>query len=127
MVKYNQVYKCPVCGNIIHVLHAGAGQEFICCGKPMEQLIANTTDAAKEKHVPAVEKIDGGFRIVVGSVQHPMDSDHFIEWITFIEDTGIVHRKMLKAGDKPEFIVKTDAKSGVAYEYCNKHGLWVAK
>ncbi len=123
MAKSHKAYKCDTCGNIVFVLHAGAG-ELTCCGHPMTELVPNTVDAAKEKHVPAVEKTADGFKITVGSVTHPMDADHYIEWISFYADNGIVYRKFLKPGDAPEMVIKTDAKGGVAYEYCNKHGLW---
>jgi superoxide reductase len=124
-MERNQVYKCDHCGNIIDVLHAGSCVPD-CCGEPMRLLVENTTDAAKEKHVPVVEKIDGGFKVSVGSVAHPMEEKHFIEWIEILTDSGEVHRKYLKPGDAPTATFKTDAKSAVAREYCNLHGLWKA-
>ena len=84
-------------------------------------------DAAVEKHVPAVEKTADGFKITVGSVTHPMDADHYIQWITFVADDGITYRKFLAPGEAPEMIIKTDAAGGKAYEYCNKHGLWATQ
>lgn len=71
MMTIRQVARCPICGNIVEVLHAGAGT-LVCCGQPMQLLEANTTDAAQEKHVPVIERVDGGYRVTVGSVEHPM-------------------------------------------------------
>ncbi len=83
----------------------------------------NTTDAAQEKHVPVVEKVDGGYRVAVGSVAHPMADDHYIEWIELVAgDT--VYRQDLKAGDAPEATFATSAGSVTARAYCNLHGLW---
>jgi superoxide reductase len=106
------------------VLHAGDG-EMVCCGQPMKRLAENTTDAAKEKHVPVIEKIPGGYRVKVGSVAHPMEEKHYIEWIELqTEDT--VYRRFLKPGQAPEAVFLTDATSVSAREYCNLHGLWKA-
>lgn len=80
-----QVYKCDVCGNMVEVLHSGTG-DLVCCGDEMELIEENTTDAAKEKHVPVVEKIGGGIKVRVGSVNHPMEDKHWIEWIEAIVD-----------------------------------------
>ena len=77
MTEKLQVYKCEICGNIVEVLHVGAG-ELVCCGQPMKQTVENTVDAAKEKHVPVIEKVPGGFKVKVGSVAHPMEEKHFI-------------------------------------------------
>jgi len=119
-----EIYKCEVCGNIVEVLHGGDG-ELVCCGEPMKKLTENTTDAAKEKHVPVIEKIDGGYKVSVGSVLHPMVEDHYIEWIELIAD-GKAYRQFLNPGDEPiaTFCVKAGTVS--AREHCNKHGLWKA-
>jgi superoxide reductase len=124
MAEQLQVYKCEVCGNIIEVLHGGAG-ELVCCGQPMKLIKANTVDAAKEKHVPVVEKTADGFKIKVGSVAHPMEEKHYIEWVELIVD-GKAYRQFLKPGQTPEasFCLKGDKVS--AREYCNLHGLWKA-
>lgn len=124
MTSKLEVYKCEVCGNIVEVLHAGGG-ELVCCGQPMKLMTENTVDAAKEKHVPVIEKVDGGFKVAVGSVAHPMEEKHFIEWIEIIAD-GTAYRKFLKPGDTPEAVFKIDAASVTAREYCNLHGLWKA-
>ncbi len=100
MPKNLEVYKCALCGNIVEVVHAGDG-ELVCCGEPMALLTANTVDAAKEKHVPVIEKVAGGYKVKVGSVAHPMEEKHYIEWIELIAD-GKVYRQFLKPGDAPE-------------------------
>ena len=124
MTEIDQVYKCSVCGNIVEVVHASVG-ELVCCNKPMELLKENTTDAAQEKHVPVIEKTENGFLVKVGSVAHPMEDDHYIEWIELLADNRS-YRKFLKPGDAPqaEFNIKADKVS--AREYCNLHGLWKA-
>lgn len=122
MVKIRQVYKCSICGNIVEVLHAGGG-ELICCGQPMNLLEEKTKDEGNEKHLPVIEKTNTGVKVKVGSVEHPMDEEHFIEWIEIIAD-GQTFRKYLKPGDKPvaEFNIKAD--NIESREYCNLHGLW---
>ena len=124
MTERLQVYKCEVCGNIVEVLHAGAG-ELVCCGAPMKNFVENTVDAAKEKHVPVVEKIAGGFKVKVGSVPHPMEEKHYIEWIELIAD-GKAYRMFLEPGQAPEATFEVQAEKVVAREYCNLHGLWKA-
>ena len=122
MTKKNQVYKCPLCGNIVEVMHTGAG-ELVCCGQPMDLMAENTVDAAQEKHVPVVEKTDNGYKVSVGSVAHPMEDKHWIEWIELVAD-GVVYRQNLKAGDSPEATFCTDATEVTARAYCNLHGCW---
>ncbi|MBP3373929.1 MAG: desulfoferrodoxin [Bacteroidaceae bacterium] len=122
MTERTQVYRCPICGNIVEVLEAGAGT-LVCCGKPMVQLVANTTDAATEKHVPVIEAIDGGYKITVGSVAHPMQDEHYIQWIELITENTVL-RKYLKPGETPEAVFLTTEKVLYAREYCNLHGLW---
>ena len=120
-----QVYKCEACGNIVVLIHAGEG-ELVCCGAPMKLMVENTVDASKEKHVPVIEKIAGGYKVKVGSVAHPMEEKHYIQWIELMAD-GMVMTKILKPGDAPEAVFVTDAKSVGVREYCNLHGLWSAK
>ncbi|UCF44215.1 MAG: desulfoferrodoxin [Planctomycetota bacterium] len=122
MAERLQVYKCNVCGNIVEVLHGGAG-ELVCCGQPMERLVERTADEGKEKHVPVIEKVDGGIKVKVGSVFHPMEAKHYIEWIELIVD-GKVYRKFLKAGDAPEAAFSVDGGAVSAREHCTIHGLW---
>ncbi len=120
-----EIYKCEVCGSMIEVLHSGKG-EFLCCGEKMKLCKENSTDAAKEKHVPVIEKIEGGYKVKVGSVSHPMEEKHYIEWIELIAD-GKVYRKFLNPGDIPEAIFEIEAEKVTAREYCNLHGLWKAE
>ncbi len=124
MAEKLQVYKCNLCGNIVEVLHGGVG-ELVCCGEPMKLLTENTTDAAKEKHVPVIEKIEGGYKVKIGSVAHPMEEKHYIEWIELLAD-GKAYRQFLKPGEKPEAVFNIKASSVSAREYCNLHGLWKA-
>lgn len=124
MIEKNQIYKCGKCGNSVEVLHAGGGT-LSCCGEPMALLSENTVDASKEKHTPVITPIAGGYKVVVGSVEHPMEEKHLIEWIELVTPEGVL-RKYLKAGDKPEAIFLTDAKEVYAREYCNLHGVWKA-
>lgn len=124
MAKKLEVYKCDLCGNIVEVLHAGAGQ-LVCCGQPMRLMSENTVDAAQEKHLPVIEKIDGGYRVKVGSVAHPMEEKHYIEWIELLTDDK-VYRRYLKPGQAPEADFKVEAAQVEAREYCNLHGLWKA-
>lgn len=124
MAERLEVYKCEACGNIVEVLTGGAG-ELVCCGAPMKLMQENTVDAAKEKHVPVVEKVDGGFKVSVGSVAHPMEKAHHIEWIEIIAD-GSAYRQFLTPGEVPEATFCVDAQAVVAREYCNLHGLWKA-
>ena len=120
MAKRLEVYKCEVCGNIVEVFHGGGGS-LVCCGQPMKLLAENTTDAAKEKHVPVIEKIDGGFKVKVGSVAHPMEEKHYIEWIELVAGDE-VYTAFLKPGQAPEAVFKIDAAKVTAREFCNLHG-----
>ncbi len=122
MTKRSQIYKCEICGNIVEVLHEGKG-ELVCCGQPMKVFTENTADAAKEKHVPVIEKVSGGLKVKVGSVPHPMEEKHFIEWIEIIAD-GKVYRQFLQPGDNPEAMFSIEADTITARAYCNIHGLW---
>lgn len=125
MTKVKEVYRCAICGNIVEIMHM-AGGTLTCCGQPMELLTENTVDAAKEKHVPVVEAIEGGYKVKVGSVEHPMQDNHYIEWIELVEENKI-QRVHLKHGDKPEAVFYTDCKNVYAREYCNLHGHWSSK
>jgi superoxide reductase len=117
-----EIYKCEACGNIVEVIHGGDG-ELVCCGEAMQKMNENTVDAAKEKHVPVVEKVEGGVKVKVGDVAHPMEEKHYIEWIEVIAD-GKADRQFLNPGEAPEAVFKTDAQNVTAREYCNLHGLW---
>ncbi|MBW1754107.1 MAG: desulfoferrodoxin [Deltaproteobacteria bacterium] len=122
MAEKLEVYKCNVCGNIVEVLHGGQG-ELVCCGQPMARLVENTVDAAKEKHVPVVEKVDAGVKVKVGEVAHPMEEKHFIEWVEVIAN-GKAYRQFLNPGETPEATFNVEAEQVTAREYCNLHGLW---
>jgi superoxide reductase len=122
MANKLEVYKCMKCGIVAEVLHAGSGQ-MVCCGEPMKHLAENTTDAAKEKHVPVVEKVDGGYKVAVGSVPHPMQPEHSIEWIELLAD-GVAYRRFLEPGQAAEAVFHIQAESVSAREFCNLHGLW---
>ena len=122
MAEKLEIYKCEACGNIVEVLHGGAG-ELVCCGEPMKRFVENTVDAAKEKHVPVIEKIAGGVKVKVGSVPHPMEEKHYIEWVEIIADGG-VYRHFLNPGESPEATFNIEAQNVTAREYCNLHGLW---
>ncbi len=124
MSKMLEVYKCAVCGNIVEVLSAGAG-ELVCCGKPMQCMLEGTSDGAKEKHVPVIEKTAAGYKVKVGAVAHPMEADHWIQWIELVAD-GISYTRLLKPGDAPEAEFCVSGKNVAAREYCNKHGHWKA-
>lgn len=117
-----EIYKCELCGNIVEVVHAGGG-ELVCCGQPMKLYEANTVDAAKEKHVPVVEKAAGAFHVKVGAVPHPMEEKHYIEWVEAIAG-GKAYRQFLSPGEAPEAAFDIDADQITARAYCNLHGLW---
>lgn len=120
-MKQLQVYRCEICGNIVELLHVGGG-ELVCCGEPMTLLKENTTDAAVEKHVPVQEATEGGLKVKVGAVAHPMTEEHHIEWIEVIVD-GKTCTQFLKPGQAPEAVFCAQA-GVVARAYCNLHGLW---
>ena len=122
MAEKLEVYKCEACGNIVEVLHGGGG-ELVCCGEPMGLMKENTVDAAKEKHVPVIEKIAGGMKVKLGDVAHPMEEKHYIEWIEVIAD-GKAYRQFLNPGDAPEATFNVEADQVTARGYCNLHGLW---
>lgn len=115
-------YRCKKCGNIVELIHDGGG-DLVCCGDPMVELKANTTDAATEKHVPVVEKDGDKMVVKVGSVAHPMTEEHYIQWIAAVTDKGI-YRKNLKPGEKPEVSFCCLGTVKAFFEYCNLHGLW---
>lgn len=122
MTETKQVYKCPICGNIVEVLHSGAG-ELVCCGQPMMLQKENTVDASLEKHVPVITKTATGYLVKIGSEIHPMTLEHHIEWIELIASER-VYRKELSVGDAPEVEFCVEGEGVVARAYCNLHGLW---
>ena len=124
MAERFQVYTCELCGNIVEVLHGSEGT-LVCCGQNMTLLKENTVDASKEKHVPVIEKTAGGIKVKVGSVAHPMEEKHFIQWIEVIADNRNCIQ-FLKPGQAPEAVFNVTADKITAREYCNLHGLWKA-
>lgn len=122
MATRSQVYKCDACGNIVEVLHGGAG-DLVCCGEEMKLFEEKAADEGKEKHVPVIEAVDGGVKVKVGSNPHPMEEKHYIEWIE-IMDGDTVCKHFLKPGDAPETVFKTASPGIIAREYCSIHGLW---
>ncbi len=125
MVKdKGEIYKCEICGNIIDVLHPGGG-ELVCCGQPMNRMKENFEDAGQEKHVPVIQKTKDGVKVTIGSVSHPMEAEHYIEWIEVIAD-GKSYKKFLEPGAMPEAEFCIKAENISAREYCNQHGLWKA-
>lgn len=122
MAEKLQVYKCNLCGNIVEVLH-GADGELVCCGQPMEKMVAKEADEGREKHVPVIEKANGGIKVKVGSIAHPMEQQHYIEWIEVVSD-GRAYRQFLNPGDAPEAIFNIDSGVITALEHCTIHGLW---
>ncbi len=124
MTKKREVYICKKCGNIVEVLHEGAGKLF-CCGEEMVLFEEKTADTSKEKHVPFIKREGNKYVVLVGeNALHPMEEKHYIEWIELVVD-GIIYRKFLNPGDKPEAIFEVpEGKEVSAREYCNIHGLW---
>lgn len=119
-------YRCERCGNIVAYIH-DSGVRVRCCGEEMQEIVPNTTDAAGEKHVPVIN-VDGQVvTVTVGSVEHPMQEAHYIEWIMLETKEGR-QRKTLKPGEKPVavFAITPGDEVVAAYEYCNLHGLWKA-
>ncbi len=125
MTKKTEVYKCEICGNIVEVTNAGAGT-LVCCGQDMNLLKGGTADSSTEKHVPFIEKIEGGYKVKVGeNTKHPMTKEHYIQWIELLTENK-VYRKHLTPDDEPEAIFNVDDNEKIisAREYCNLHGLW---
>jgi superoxide reductase len=122
MTELKQIYKCNVCGNIVEVLHTGVG-ELVCCGEAMQLMEEKKEDVGQEKHLPVIEKMGNKVKVKVGSIPHPMEEKHYIEWIELVAD-GKAYRQFLKPGDSPEVTFEVKAEKITAREYCNLHGLW---
>jgi superoxide reductase len=125
MTKMLEIYKCGVCGNITMVVNASGGT-LVCCGQPMILQTEKTNDVGKEKHVPVVEKTATGIRVKVGSVPHPMEEKHYIQWIEVISGDNLFVRG-LKPGQKPEAEFPVGNAPVKVRAYCNVHGLWTDK
>jgi len=118
MAKRSEIYKCDICGNIIEVLH-GANGQLVCCGQPMSLIEAKYNEEGKtEKHKPVIE----GNVVKVGSVEHPMAEDHYIEWIEAVGEENKICKKFLNPGESPRAEFDFEVKSTQAY--CNLHNLW---
>jgi superoxide reductase len=124
MSEISEVYKCVSCPLTVEV-ETKADCAPSCCGQPMTLLTPNTSDGAKEKHVPVITKVDGGYKVAIGSVTHPMEEKHYIQWIEITVD-GVTQKKHLLPGEAPEATFKTTDGTPTAREYCNIHGLWKA-
>lgn len=122
MTLKNQIYKCKICGNIVEVIHRGNG-ELICCGQPMD-LLEEKNEEGNEKHIPVLENTNTGIKVKIGSVQHPMEENHYIEWIEVITEDR-VYKRFLNPGNEAEaeFNIKMEEIKEVR-AYCNIHGLW---
>ena len=125
MAKRLEVYKCSICGLMTEVVHSGAGS-LICCGKNMDRMTENTTDAATEKHIPVIELGADTVTVKVGDVAHPMEDAHYIEWIEILVGDQ-VYRQYLQAGEPAQVTFNVSAAAVTARAYCNLHGLWSAK
>ncbi len=132
MTEKNKIYKCSLCGNVVEVLHTGIG-ELVCCGESMVLLKEKTQNEGQEKHLPVMEKLPedvcrggDGYRIKVGEISHPMEDEHFIEWIEVRTDDEKIGKKYLKPSDSTEVEFYTKKKINQVRVYCNVHGLWTA-
>jgi superoxide reductase len=123
MANLFEILKCEKCGNVVEVLHTGTGP-LHCCGQAMKHLAENTVDAAKEKHVPVVTHTETGIKVAVGSVPHPMEEKHFIEWVEVIGENGTAFMHFFKPGQKAEVEFPVKDKNITVREYCNLHGVW---
>jgi len=117
MTNLKEIYKCEICGNIVEVIHDGSGQ-LVCCGQPMKLQEENTVDASKEKHIPIIKDN----KVIIGSVEHPITEEHYIEFIEATDEKGQTPKTFLKPGQKPE--AEFCFKPASARAYCNLHGLW---
>jgi superoxide reductase len=122
MAQHLEIYKCTLCGNIVEVFIGGAGA-LSCCNQPMVLQAENTVDASQEKHLPVINRGNGTITVKVGSIPHPMEESHYIQWIELIAD-GTVYRKELKPGQAPEATFPITAAAVAVREYCNIHGQW---
>jgi len=125
-IEKGAIYSCSKCNNYVEGLYSAGGPTPVCCGMEMTKVVAQTADSSKEKHVPYIERKNGGVLVKVGKeAVHPMTPEHYIVFIEIIAD-DILMRKYLKPGDAPEAFFKTDAKNIVAYELCSLHKLWTS-
>lgn len=125
-MKECRFFRCDICGNLTGLIH-DSGVRMVCCNQQMTELIPNTVEASKEKHIPVATVEGNNVKVAVGSVPHPMTEEHHIEWIYLLSEQG-GQRKILKAGNVPEvtFALTPSDKPLAVYAYCNLHGLWKA-
>jgi superoxide reductase len=130
MTKLNEIYKCEICGNIVNILHTGAG-ELVCCNQPMNLITEKTKDEGLEKHIPVIEKLTqnickggDGVLVKIGEIEHPMEEKHYIEWIEITTIDNKIGKKFLNPSDKPEAEFHSRSKIKEIRSYCNIHGLW---
>lgn len=129
MTKKLELYKCEICGNIVEIVLAGEG-ELVCCGQPMNLLEEQSMqdEMLQEKHVPVIKMEEDNIAIRVGSIQHPMTEEHYIQFIeAYSKDKRYVKRKYLFPNEEPVLKLKCNCKDTIARELCNIHGLWVTK
>ncbi len=119
------VYLCEICGNMVEMLREGNGK-LICCNKPMKNVEEKYEDTGMEKHVPIIERTEKGIKVKVGSIEHPMESNHYIEWIEVVSEEQTC-KKFLKPGEKPEAEFNIKDEGLIVRAYCNIHGLWSVK
>ena len=122
MTERYQIYKCDSCETIVEVLDGGTGT-LACCDNPMALLVAKNDDQGQEKHVPVIEKNSSDVNVKIGSIPHPMEADHYIEWIELAGEDN-THLKFLRPGDKPEANFTTTDEKVSSREFCSVHGLW---
>lgn len=125
MAKTKKFFRCKVCGNLVGLINDGGG-ELVCCGEPMVLLVANTTDAATEKHVPVLTRNGNQLHVDVGSVAHPMTAEHYIQWI-YVSQGNLSQRVALEPGQAPAADFNIGDGPVTVFEYCNLHGLWTAE
>jgi superoxide reductase len=119
MTNKREIYKCNICGNIVEVLHSGAG-ELVCCGQPMELMNAKNKEEGEEKHLPVIKEN----KVVVGEEEHPTEEAHYIEWIEVNNIDGRSSKTFLTSEDKPEAKISDESQVKTVRIYCNIHGLW---
>lgn len=117
-----RIFKCPICGNVVELIHEGGGT-LVCCGQEMEEQVINSDENVFEKHIPMIEKNGRKVNVQVGSVIHPMLDNHYIEWIALASETG-TYRHYLKPSEEPKAYFETDSDHFTIYAYCNVHGFY---
>ena len=125
MVNQREIFKCEICGNVIEILHASSNS-LVCCGQPMQLMIEKSEGEYADKHSPVIESNEDGVKVKVGAVSHPMEENHYIEWIEISTDQG-ESKKFLNPGEKPEAVFPVKNKDVKSRMYCNVHGLWKNK